>query len=424
MPKSTSRSEKPSAKAAGRTRKTAPSPKKKTAVAPKRAKKPRRAAVPVAEPAVEAPELPVFEVAKSTVLDAPVAPGGRLPRRAVFIDVENTSSEDALVSALTHLVIDRQAQPTDVVAVGNWRVISHQVARMLAQRGARLLHSAPATGVKDWSDLSIAVHAGIWLGRSQPGDVIEIVSADRAFDAVADAATTLGVIFRRLTYGAPKRSEDVEDDAGARRGRRSRRGRRGGRRPGEVSEQRAVSSPPTRSAPAARPVAPAEREPDLDVASPDEDRHGASHQQIIAAIARLTAKDPARGVNLDLLTNALKGEGFSRPPGSPRLVTRLRKMKDVEVSTTGMVRLAGVAAPGPAMHAEPIDEPLPAGEAETEAAAEPEGASTPPKRPSPRRRSRGGARRSRGARSGAAKDEGGAPEVDAAGADDAVSRTA
>src|SRR5262249_38772973 len=123
------------------------------------------------------------------------------PRRAIFIDVENTSSEAALPGALDQLGIDHKTMPTELVAVGNWRVIGQHVARMLAQRGARLLHTAPATGVKDWSDLSIAVAAGIWLGRADPGDQIEIVSADRAFDAVPDAALNLGVRFRRLTYG-------------------------------------------------------------------------------------------------------------------------------------------------------------------------------------------------------------------------------
>ena len=76
------------------------------------------------------------------------------------------------------------------------------------------------------------------------------------------------------------------------------------------------------------------------------DIQGATPEQIIATIARLTSRAPERGVNLDLLINALKAEGFGRPPGSPRLVTRLRKMKDVEVSPTGMVRLVSLP-PGP-----------------------------------------------------------------------------
>ena len=158
-------------------------------------------------------------------------------RRAVFIDVENTSSEAALIGALDQLEIDRTSVPTELVAVGNWRVIGQHVARMLAQRGARLLHTAPATGVKDWSDLSIAVAAGIWLGRAQPGDQIEIVSADRAFDAVADAAANLGVKFRRLTYGPLARpGRRISPAETAETGHR--RSRRGG-----VRRRRGVSTP-------------------------------------------------------------------------------------------------------------------------------------------------------------------------------------
>src|ERR1700752_1409904 len=144
------------------------------------------------------------EAGRASVPPSAKPAGGEVKklRRTIFIDVENTSSEAALLGALEQLEIDRATMTTELVAVGNWRVIGQHVARMLAQRGARLLHTAPATGVKDWSDLSIAVAAGIWLGRAEPGDQIEIVSADRAFDAVADAAANLGVKFRRLTYGS------------------------------------------------------------------------------------------------------------------------------------------------------------------------------------------------------------------------------
>jgi hypothetical protein len=57
-------------------------------------------------------------------------------------------------------------------------------------------------------------------------------------------------------------------------------------------------------------------------------------------IARLTDGQAGRWVNLDVLERALKTEGFSRPPGSPRLVTRLRAIKDVEIDSHGRVRLA------------------------------------------------------------------------------------
>ena len=65
-----------------------------------------------------------------------------------------------------------------------------------------------------------------------------------------------------------------------------------------------------------------------------------------ALIQRLTNGEPARWVNLDVLENALKSEGFSRPPGSPRLVTRLRALKEMEVDSHGRVRLRHPAPAG------------------------------------------------------------------------------
>src|SRR5439155_15051809 len=122
------------------------------------------------------------------------------PRRAVFIDVENTSSESDLLKVLDHLKIDRTAQPTELTAAGNWRSVGARVARMLAGLGAHLVHSAPASGVRDWSDLWIAVAAGRWLAGAAPGDTLEIVSDDRAFDAVGDAAAAAGVVFKRISH--------------------------------------------------------------------------------------------------------------------------------------------------------------------------------------------------------------------------------
>jgi len=58
------------------------------------------------------------------------------------------------------------------------------------------------------------------------------------------------------------------------------------------------------------------------------------------------------GVTLDALSNALKSRGFRRPPGSPRLITRLRNLKGIEVTRNGIVRLlesgGGGARPQPA----------------------------------------------------------------------------
>ena len=69
--------------------------------------------------------------------------------------------------------------------------------------------------------------------------------------------------------------------------------------------------------------------------------HGASRDQMIAVIERLTNGEAGRWINLDVLERALKDQGFARPPGSPRLVTRLRALKkDVEIDAHGRVRLA------------------------------------------------------------------------------------
>lgn len=282
-------------------------------------------------------------------------------RRAVFIDVENTSSESELVRVLEELDIDLISGTTEVTAIGNWRVVGQQLGRSLAQRGANLVHSAPATRVSDWSDLWIAVHAGMWLGRSRPGDMIDIVSHDRAFDAVGDAAARLGVTFRRITYRSASPSttttatERASETTGDRRPRRRRR--RGG-------SGRTTSGHTTASTSHARPTtshAPAR------VAEHEDEPQAASQVQLQQVIARLAAADPAHTVTLDALTVALKAAGFQRPAGSPRLVTRLRRMKDIEVLPNGRVRLnaAGEAAVSSAL-AEPLAEPSVSDEGESD----------------------------------------------------------
>ena len=75
-----------------------------------------------------------------------------------------------------------------VSAIGNWRVVSVETSHLLSRAGATLVHSAPVVGVKDWSDLRIAVDAGRWLGDAHAGDTLEIISDDQAFDAVGDVA--------------------------------------------------------------------------------------------------------------------------------------------------------------------------------------------------------------------------------------------
>jgi len=283
----------------------------------------------------------------------PPEPARPLPagRRAIFFDVENTSRAEHIARVLAHLAVDRVGRRTDFFAVGNWRVIGHDTARLLARHGAGLVHSAPSVGVRDWSDLRIAVASGVWLAGARPGDVIEIVSDDRAFDAVGDVAASLGVTFRRLSYRAllgmptqePVEVERVEreyghGDRGDRGGRRRRRGGRGRGR--EHGAPRPVHQAPVHEAPRAEPVS-------------AEEPHTAPHDEIVNVVHDLAR---ARGtVTLDSLANALKSRGFSRPPGSPRLITRLRRIKELAVNRAGVITLVGdvAASAEPAEREEP-----------------------------------------------------------------------
>jgi hypothetical protein len=119
----------------------------------------------------------------------------------VFFDVENSSRAEHVAFMLDHLGLPDPGV-TKVVAMGNWRVVSLQTARLLAKAGAELVHSAPVPGVKDWSDLRIAAAVGVWLGAARAADTIEVVTDDQAFDAAADVAAARGVVFRRLSLRA------------------------------------------------------------------------------------------------------------------------------------------------------------------------------------------------------------------------------
>lgn len=266
----------------------------------------------------------------------PPPPPPPLPstRRVVFFDVENTSRAEHVSHMIDHLAIDRAGRRTEFVAVGNWRVIGADTARLLARHGAQLVHSAPSTGVRDWSDLRIAVSAGVWLAGARAGDVLEIVSDDRAFDAVGDVAVSLGIAFRRVSYramgGAPAAAE-VEAPAPPERSRRGGgRGRYRGRR------ESMPHHPP--APPRLAPVEPAPLDPGA---------HTAPHDDVIDVVRELARRAPGGSVLIDTLANALKTRGFRRPPGSPRLITRLRRMRELSVSPNGMIRLIdGSAANG------------------------------------------------------------------------------
>ena len=261
----------------------------------------------------------------------PPTPSLALPanRRAIFFDVENASQPGRIAQVVEHLAIDRLGCRTEFVAVGNWRVIGHETARMLARHGAQLVHSAPSTGVRDWSDLRIAVSAGAWLAAARPGDVLEIVSDDRAFDAVGDVAAGLGIAFRRLSSrsltGTPDEAPRQAPEPRRSRGRHGRRSPRTGR-----ASVVAVAEP--------RRAEPRHREP---APPPPAGAHTAPHDEIIDIVRELAQRSSNGAVLIDTIERTLKARGFARPPGSPRLVTRLRRIKELSVSPTGMITLVG-----------------------------------------------------------------------------------
>jgi hypothetical protein len=312
------------------------------------------AAPPDPEPAVELATPEIAFAARAAA--RPPEPERPLPtnRRAIFFDVENTSRPQHIARVIDYLAVDRLGRRTDFVAVGNWRVIGHDTARLLAGHGAQLLHSAPSVGVKDWSDLRIAVAAGVWLGTARPGDILEIITDDRAFDAVGDVATGLGVAFRRLSYrgltGLPRDPEPAAPSAEARvessGGVRRRRGRRRGHgRPAHPSAPVSTPTPP-------RPAAP-------------EEPHTAPHDELLGIAGELIRRSSTGTITLDALANALKGRGFSRTPGSPRLITRLRRIRELAVSRSGHITLVEPGGPAPTdaeTDSEPIDVEPPAPE--------------------------------------------------------------
>jgi len=350
---------------------------------------PSAPSVPPPEPAAEAAEA-VLAVPEPAFVQRAPAPEVERPlpgrRRAVFFDVENTSRAEHIARVTEHLALDRVGWRTEVLAVGNWRVIGHETARLLAHHGAQLVHSAPAAGVRDWSDLRIAIASGVWLASARPGDVLEVVSDDRAFDAVGDVATSLGITFRRLSYralggGATDEAPVARAEPATRRPGRYRGGR--GRRPSAPTRAPA----PSATGPSRAPGAPA----------PEARPHTAPHDEVLHVVQDLIATAGVQGVTLDAVANALKARGFSRPPGSPRLITRLRRFKELALSRAGVITLAEPTPPGEAAPAPVLPEPAAAPTAlARDAGAGPRGepalaaagAASPPPRSGARRRRR------------------------------------
>jgi len=319
----------------------------------------------------------------------PPEPERPLParRRAVFFDVENTSRPEHITRVIDHLAVDWTGWRTELIAVGNWKVIGRDTARLLARHGAHLVHSAPSVGVSDWSDLRIGVAAGVWLAGARPGDMVEIVTNDRAFDAVGDVAASLGISFRRISdHGLVSAAAGTPSPAPIRAAAPDSRPRRRGR--GRRHRAWRDGAPAGGAAPARSPApAPVLAEPPEAIAAPTPpEPHTAPHDEIIAVVHDLMQRLPARTVTLDTLANALKARGFSRTPGSPRLITRLRRIKEIDVSRSGVITLLGAgAATRPADEVVMEPAPVPPDDAEAPPA--------PPAGASRRRRSRRGRRR-------------------------------
>ena len=72
--------------------------------------------------------------------------------------------------------------------------------------------------------------------------------------------------------------------------------------------------------------------------------HTAPHDKIIDIVRELAQGSSNGAVLIDTIERTLKARGFGRPPGSPRLVTRLRHIKELSVSPTGMITLVGEPA--------------------------------------------------------------------------------
>jgi hypothetical protein len=369
-----------------------PRPRRKKATAPapeveafEQAVDAEAAQLPEPEPpAVLAEHEPVEPLATPEVEFAARVPGAPPDRphpdrrRAIFFDVENTSRPEHIARVIDHLAVDRIHARTEFIAVGNWRVIGHDTARLLARHGAQLVHSAPSVGVRDWSDLRIAVAAGVWLASSRAGDVIELVSDDRAFDAVGDVAASLGITFRRLSFrrlaGMPATERPAEQavpeaprsaDAQGRNRRRGRRGGRGREREREGDRPRpahapAPHAPAHRAAPAPRVPVETNGEPS---GEPGGEAHTAPHDEIVAVVRELIERTSDRAITIDALANALKSRGFRRTPGSPRLITRLRRIREIAIDRAGRITLVGEAA-GHRGHGAPPSPPPPPPEPE------------------------------------------------------------
>ncbi len=119
-----------------------------------------------------------------------------------------------------------------------------------------------------------------------------------------------------------------------------------------------------------------------------DEAHSAPHDELVLLVRELAERAPNGAVLIDNVARTLKARGFSRPPGSPRLVTRLRRIKELSVSPTGMISLV----PGAVSR---VEAPPPPPEPVAEEAVEVEAAPAAAPRRSRRRSRRGGRGRRR-----------------------------
>jgi len=82
-------------------------------------------------------------------------------------------------------------------------------------------------------------------------------------------------------------------------------------------------------------------------AEPAVDPQTAPHDEMVSVIEELIARSSDNSVSIDTLANALKSRGFRRPPGSPRLITRLRRIRQITIDRAGRITLVGDADAGP-----------------------------------------------------------------------------
>src|SRR5262249_5876757 len=115
------------------------------------------------------------------------------------------------------------------------------------------------------------------------------------------------------------------------------------------------------------------READEDtMVAPVVEPHTAPHDEIVTVVSELMRGAPGRGVTIDMLANALKARGFRRTPGSPRLITRLRRIRDLTIDRSGYITLVGNGDRAPRRADEPPTPEPSADEASVDETAQPE----------------------------------------------------